>query len=482
MRLMRILKSNVFWSGLEAAVAAALSFVSAFVIARIVGPAELGVGAAAVAVHILVWVAVNGLFADPLVQRAGLTDEEASSAFWASVLGGVIGVGLQVAAGWAVMAAIGDPRLLAMTLVLAATLPLVGAGGAMQGLLTRQRQYRVLAGRTLLGQGLGTLVGMALAWGGAGAWALVLQQLTTSLGGALALLLGGGWRPRPVLRLAPVLALLRFGAPLVASTLVVNGRYRLFAVLIGGTAGPAALGQVHMAFRLVDTVRELACTAMWRLSLPSLSERQGDLPALRRAVSRLVELSGVVLFPAMGALLVIIDPLVHLLLGPGWAPAATAAGPLILLACYTFLAFPTSVALLARGATLPALASSVATLAIMTAGVLLLRPETPAMAALVWVGAQAVVIPPMLVVNGRILQGSVLALLRPGLPALLLAAAATTAALLVPRALGEPTAPLAVMACRLGVGMSVYIPGALLLLRPSIAAALGSFGFRDRPV
>ncbi len=62
--------SNVFWSGLEAASAAALSFASAFVIARLVGPSEVGIGAAVVAVHVLLWVAVNALFADPLVQRA----------------------------------------------------------------------------------------------------------------------------------------------------------------------------------------------------------------------------------------------------------------------------------------------------------------------------------------------------------------------------------------------------------------------------
>ena len=44
---------NVFWSGLEAASSAALSFASAFVVARLVGPSEVGIGAAAVALHVL---------------------------------------------------------------------------------------------------------------------------------------------------------------------------------------------------------------------------------------------------------------------------------------------------------------------------------------------------------------------------------------------------------------------------------------------
>ncbi|HET8995516.1 MAG TPA: oligosaccharide flippase family protein, partial [Acetobacteraceae bacterium] len=270
---MRLLQSNVFWTGLEAGTSAGLSFASAFIVARLVGPTEVGVGAAIVAVHVLLWVVVNALFADPLVQRLDVDDRDASSALWASTLVGVVAAFVQAATALPIAHAIGDARIVPMGLLLALPLPLVGAGGVMQGMLTRNREYRVLAGRALIGQGGGTLAGIALALLGAGAWALVAQQLVNSMFGALSLVLRTPWRPRLVLHWAPVRDLLRIGFPLVLSTLVQHSRYRLFALLIGGTAGAAALGQVHMAFRLVDTVRELLSTALWRLSLPSMSER-----------------------------------------------------------------------------------------------------------------------------------------------------------------------------------------------------------------
>src|SRR6185312_9188997 len=75
---------GALWAAGEAAVSGALSFASAFVVARIIGPGEVGIGAAAVALHVLLWVAVNALFADCLVQSSALTDEDASSAFWAA--------------------------------------------------------------------------------------------------------------------------------------------------------------------------------------------------------------------------------------------------------------------------------------------------------------------------------------------------------------------------------------------------------------
>ena len=79
--------------------------------------------------------------------------------------------------------------------------------------------------------------------------------------------------------------LLRIGLPLTASTLVqATAATACSALLIGGTAGAAALGQAYMAFRLVDAVRELAFTAQWRLMLPVLSQHQNALSALRASM------------------------------------------------------------------------------------------------------------------------------------------------------------------------------------------------------
>ncbi len=479
---MRLLQSNVFWSGLEAGVSAVLSFVAAFVVARLVGPGEVGVGAAVVAVHVLLWVVVNALFADALVQRLVMNDLEASSAVWASTFAGVIAAGLQVAIAVPVADAIGDHRIVMMGLVLALPLPFVGAGGAMQGLLTRTRDYRLLAGRALIGQGGGTLVGVALALLGAGAWAIVAQQLVTSLLGALSLVVRASWRPRLVFRWQPVRELLGIGLPLVASTLVQHSRYRLFALLIGGTAGPTALGQVHMAFRLVDTVRELVSTALWRLSLPTMSERQADLPALRAAVARFLSLSALVLFPTFGAMLVTIAPLVRLLLGPVWAPSADASALLIIITVYNFLYFPAGVALIARGCTRFTLGASVVMTTLTLVGVLLFRPGTPQAAVWVWAAAQLAVFPVMQYFTARLLGDTILSQMRAGLPALAIAMAATAAAFLVPRWLGEPARPTLLIVARLAVGAAVYLPGALFLLRDNLVAVLRTVGMQRRPV
>lgn len=464
MKLERQGGSHVCWSAFEAGTSAGLSFLSAFAVARIVGPAELGVGAAAVAVHVLLWVGVNALFADAIVQRSHIDTEAASSAFWASVAVGVAAAVVQGCSGWLLAGSLGDRRLAAMALLLALPLPLVGAGGVVQGMLTRDRAYKVLAGRAVIGQGLGTLTGIAAALAGAGAWALVLQQAVTSTIGALALILRAGWRPRPVLRRAPVVVLLRTGLPLTASTLVQQSRYRLFALLIGATAGPAALGVVHLAFRLSDTVRDLALTALWRLMLPPLSQRQGDLGALQASVDRYALLSGLALFPVIGAMLLVMRPLVRLVLGPVWEPAAIAATPLLGLMAWLFLGFAGGVAAVARGGARYAMLSQIGVTAATLLGTALLRPATPLHAVAIWSAAQLLLSPYLIVTTARLMRADWLRQQRPGLPALALAAGATLAAAgLAP--LLQPASTVAVIAARLGLLSAIYGVGAALLLR-----------------
>jgi PST family polysaccharide transporter len=470
----------VFWSGLEAGCAATLSFASAFLIARLVGPSELGIGAAVVAPQVLLCVAVNALFADAIAQRAELDEATASSAFWASVAVGCAAALVQALLGTLLAGWMSDARLPAMALVLALPLPLVGAGGAAQGLLTAQRRYRDLAGRTIVGQGLGTAIGVGLALAGAGAWAVVAQQAATSCVGAAALLVRAGWRPRLLCRAGPVRALLAVGGPLVCATLVQHGRYRLFALVIGEIAGPAALGQVHLAFRLVDTVRDLTATALWRLMLPSFAARQHDQSALCGALDRCLGLTGLVMFPLWGAMALAAGPLVALLLGPVWYPAGAAALPLVGLAAWMSLGFPAGVAAVARGATGYTLAANIAATVLTLGGAALLHPATPHGAALLWVIAQLAIAPYVVAMSARALRLPPLRPLRAGLRALLLAALATGIAFIVASSPAAPAAPAAQIALRLVMLGAVFLPAAAWLLRAELHEALRTAGLASR--
>ena len=210
--------ANVLWSSTKAATSAILSFASAFIVGRLIGPAEVGIAAAVVALHVLLSVAVNSLFADALVQRITLNRTTVSSALLASIAVGCAAALIQAGAAAPLRWLFADQRLITMCFLLALPLPLVGAAGPVQGLLTRDRAYRTIALRTLIGQGLGYAIGIGFAFAGAGAWALVLQQLTISAVGAITLLLHCPVRFGFTVDRRGLYELLRIGLPLTAST------------------------------------------------------------------------------------------------------------------------------------------------------------------------------------------------------------------------------------------------------------------------
>jgi O-antigen/teichoic acid export membrane protein len=397
------MRRDALWSGIEAVTSAALSILASFAIARIIGPSELGIGAAITAVHVVLWVFVNALFADALVQRPTVNDRVLSSAFWASTAVGCMAMLLQAGSGWGLARALDDRRLVPMALVLAVPFPLVGAAGVIQGLLTRERAYRRLALRTLIGQGLGSAIGIGSAFAGAGGWALVCQQAVTSLVGALALLIGRGWRPSWCLDRALVKSLLKLGVPLTASTLVLIARYRVFAVLIGGSAGAAVLGQVHIAFRLVDTVPDLTFTALWRLMLPVLSEHQHDRAGMLEQVDRWLRRSACVIFPLCVILAVMLTQVVAMIMGPKWAQAGQAAVPLVGLMALATLMFPSGVALVAVGQARFTLYGNVGSMLLGCIGVIVFRPTDPGHAVMIWCATQLAVCPYAMWVNARAL-------------------------------------------------------------------------------
>jgi PST family polysaccharide transporter len=197
--------------------------------------------------------------------------------------------------------------------------------------------------------------------------------------------------------------LLATGVPLAASTLVLIARYRLFAILIGASAGATVLGQVHLAFRLVDTVRELTFTALWRLILPVLSEHQHDPRMMLRHVDRWVRLSTAALFPLCGLLALGLTQVVAVLMGPNWNAAGQAALPLLALMAISTLMLPSSIALIAAGKARLTLYASLAGMLLACTGALLFRPADPRHAVLIWTISQLLVSPYNLWVNARAL-------------------------------------------------------------------------------
>ncbi|HEV7266597.1 MAG TPA: oligosaccharide flippase family protein [Falsiroseomonas sp.] len=461
------------WVLAETAASAGFSLLSLLLIGRVIGPHEAGIGAVAIAAFLLLDVLGAAMFPDALVQRPGLGVRHVRSALTASVLVGLAGAVVLVAAAPLAVAGTGQAALLWLMLALAPLLPLSAFSGTASGTAMREQRFRLLALRVLLIQPVALVAGLAAAAAGLGAWAIVANQAVATVLVFLLFLTFGRLPLRPALDRAALGELWPVAGPQIAAVVLMIGRYRIFLLLLGLLLAEAALAQAHFAFRLLEAALTVVRSALSRIAMPRFCALQQDRAALARSFGEASELAPLLGLPiAIGVALVAHD-LVAALLGPAWAGMGDAARIVGLAAAVGFLHGDQFSLFVALGRARWNMIAAVANLAVPLLALLILRPETPAGAALAWSTQSLVVTPVLAAVVLRQLGRSPLWLLKRAAPGLVAGAAMVPAVLLVQEAMAE-AAPLPRLLAGIAAGGVVFLTVAWLALgrrRPAMLAA-----------
>ncbi len=177
------------------------------------------------------------------------------------------------------------------------------------------------------------------------------------------------------------------------------------------------------------------------------------------------------MLPLCGAMALCLPAAVRKLLGPAWAPAGLAAEPLIALMAGLMLMFPAGVAVVARGQTARALAGNAACVLATLGGVAWLRPASAVQAVLVWCGAQILVAPYSLWVNGRAIGAGPLRPLRAGVAMTGVTLVGLAAAMAMPAGISAPDGSVQQAVLRLAMFALVAVPGVAWCWRWRLVAA-----------
>lgn len=189
-------------------------------------------------------------------------------------------------------------------------------------------------------------VTVILALAGFGAWSLVVGRLIGGLIGTIAFLLFGTVRCWPGWNREHAGRLLAFGAPLAGTSLLVFAMANLDLGLVGAVLGPTELGFYLLAANLANWPVNLISSTVRRVSFAGFA-RLGD-GATGRGGAFVTSLPLVLaaVLPMCIGLSILAEPVVTVLYGEQWRPAAAALRFLALLAgakvvvdlCYDFLA------------------------------------------------------------------------------------------------------------------------------------------------
>lgn len=252
------------------------------VLARLLRPDDFGLAAMALAtIAILGKVKDVGLFT-ATVQSQHIDHAQATALFWLSTAFAaavsLLALILAPAMGWFYR----DARLVAVTAALACVPLIDGVTLQLAAVMTRQMRFMALSVIDAVALVGGVLAALALAWGGAGYWALVGHEVVYSAGYAAAIWLVCRWRPGRPRRHSGVGPMVAFGMHLSGFRILNHLALNLDTVFIGRFRGPLEAGIYDRAYRLLTIPSSLLNQPLSSVAVPALSRLQGDPARYRR--------------------------------------------------------------------------------------------------------------------------------------------------------------------------------------------------------
>jgi PST family polysaccharide transporter len=300
----------------------AAGIVATAILARLLTPQDYGlIGMVAVATNFVSMLKDLGL-SYPTVQRAEIDFDQISTLFWVNAGMSTLLVAIMVMIAPFLSWFYGEPRLTMIAVVTAFGFLFGGLAVQHEALLRRQMKFFTLSAIAFVSMVAGYVVGIFLAWYGAGYWSLVFSQLTLLGTSAISVVTLCGWRPGLPRWNSGARSMLTFGGQVTGYSIINYISKNLDNLLIGKFWGAQNLGLFSKAGQLVSLPSEQIDEPLATVAVPVLSRLEDEPERYRRVYLRMLEKVMLLTMPAVTLVIVSSDSVVQLVLGSQWTAAS----------------------------------------------------------------------------------------------------------------------------------------------------------------
>ncbi len=295
------------------------SFVVFVVVARLLGPSDVGVFTLGMMLTDFIRVFSTSGFTDA-VTKATPEDEEnvARAAFWGNLATSIVCAIFITLVSPFISILMHAPNLTPILIALAWSTPITAAAGTHMARQMRRFGHKTLAIRSLLSGIIGGGTAVWAAHAGWGVWSLVVQRFIGEGVTMITAFMAFHWLPRFPKSFNDVKAILPFSLQMSFSKLLTVFISRTHDVVIGAFAGPVQVGVYRVAKRINDMMTLATTTPLSTVSVNYFVSVREDPVAFRNSFLRIVTISSTLTFPAFFGLAAVSDVLTPLLFGHKW--------------------------------------------------------------------------------------------------------------------------------------------------------------------
>ncbi len=310
---------SVKWNVIDRVSSQLLYAVTGVVLARLLDQDDFGLVGAMLVFQAFASLFVDSGFSYALIQRKKPTRLDYSTVLWFNLAVACAAyIILFFAAPLIADCFQGDQRLIPMSRVMFLSFILNASAIVQTNRLMKRMDVKMVAVSNSVGLFAGAVVGITLAVGGYGAWAIVWQTITLNGVKSLVLWLTSGWRPLLRVSYASLRSFFAVGWGMMGTSFLNTLFQNIYSFFVGNRAGLAPLGYYSQA----DKWSKMGITSISQVLtssfLPALSEVQDDPERFSRVSTKMNRFTSYLLFPAMGFLVLLAEPIFHCLFGEKW--------------------------------------------------------------------------------------------------------------------------------------------------------------------
>ena len=310
--------SGIIWSALQRFGTMGIALISNFILARLLAPEDYGcIGILAVFIVVANAFVIGG-FAGALVQKKQPTAEDYSTVFYWNIIISILAYGILYFTAQYIAEFYKIPLLESVLQVQGLILIINALSVVQMNKLRQELKFKGMSVVQLVATSISVVVAIVLAYYGWGVWALVFQQLTTSLITTVLLWYVSSWRPILCFSFKSFKELFAYGSFLLFSDLLNSICDNIQGLLIGRKYSVADMGFYSQAKKMEEIPTTTISYVVATVTFPVFAKLQNDKERLFSAVRRTLKLMNFANFPLMILLMVVAEPLFIILFSDKW--------------------------------------------------------------------------------------------------------------------------------------------------------------------
>lgn len=311
-------KKGLYWSALGNFANQGMRFAFGIILARLLSPDAYGVIGMLSIFMCIVSTFIDCGFSQALISKQNRTQADFSTEFWFNIGVGIAGYFILFLSSPWIADFYNMPTLSPILKVIGLGIVINSLCVVQSAQFAIQLDFKTPAKISVFTQMVSGIVGIALAYCGWGVWALVFQQVGSSLFNAILLWRLAGWRPTMEFSKDSFRYLWGYGSKVLGASLIQQVYDNLYPLVIGKFFNASQLGLYSRANGFATLPSTNLSSILGSVTFPVLSKLNNDKDKLIAVYVKMIRCTSFLVFPLMIGMAAVAGPLVKLLLNPQW--------------------------------------------------------------------------------------------------------------------------------------------------------------------